>query len=172
MNTRTVDIGSVLVIVMIQILIAGGGELVKSEVIRDTLDNSDDDKDMRESCTLSPCPCQCVNTTLTCCGVRVATTYHLPEQCGRYTCPATHITLQNCHLLTAITRQVLVNLGWEVMQDWNLTLRNCSLDHLILGPDLLGLQVVDIRGNMVGSFRKPDIESIQSVYLSGGSLYI
>jgi len=174
MNKRTVDIASVVsLIIVLNIVIADDGVMVKSDILRDDVDIHDE-SDYDTVCASlatdpSPCPCQCINSSLICCNLEGP--YPLPpDLCGSYTCPATEITLINFHLhSTAINRQFILSLGWQHRDPWTLRLRNCSISDTQFGEGLDGLLVLDLRGNEVEAFKEPEIQMLESIYLSGNN---
>ena len=181
MRTLTVDCVSVFgLMIAYNTVIAGDGVRMENDVFRDTLDTFDDDtvdNVTEPACDIiatnpTPCPCQCLNDRLLCCNID--NPYPLPKgQCDSYNCSATEITLLNCQLhSTVINRQFILSLGWRQSRLRTLRLRNCSISDTTFGSGLEGLRVLDLRGNKVDAFREPEVEMLDSIYLSGGHYII
>ena len=143
----------------------------------DTYDDDIADSDNEAVCArivanLNSCPCQCLNSSLICCNLDSPSPLS-PGLCDSYSCPATEITLLNCHLhSTVINRQFIHSLGWRRSRLRTLRLRNCSIGDTSFGPGLEGLQVLDLRGNKVEAFKEPEIGTLGSIYLSGSFICV
>ena len=173
MRTLIIDCLSVFgLMIAYNTVIAVEGVRMENDVFRDTMDTYDDDiadSDNEAVCArvdanLNPCPCQCLNSSLIYCNLDSPSS----GLCDSYSFPATEIKLLNSHLHSiVINRQFILSLGWQQSSLWALRLRNCSISDTTFGTDLDGLRVLDLRGNNVEAFKEPEIEKLQSIYLSG-----
>jgi hypothetical protein len=110
MRTLTVDYLSACgLMIAYNTVIAGDGVKMENDVFRDTLDTFDDDvaeSDNEAVCTETAnnpklCLCQCLNSSLICCDLDSPSPL-LTGLCDSYRCPATEITLLNCHLHSTV----------------------------------------------------------------------
>ena len=176
MKRFTIDFLSVFgVMIAYNTVIADDGVMIENDVFRDTLDDDTAENETQtvcESVTTTPCPCQCQNDHLICCNLDHP--YPLPNgQCDSNNCSATQITLLNWPLhSTVINRQFILSLGLHQSRLRTLRLRNCSISDTTFGEDLEGLRVLDLRGNKVEAFNEPELEILDSIYLSGRCLVI
>ena len=98
------------------------------------------------------CPCTRRGPTLTCCGSTTACT--APPDCRRLTT----VVLHHCTALPPLCPGLA-----------RLALSNCSLPaSLKLGPELAGLQELDLRANTAtAALAEPNLPSLTALYLSG-----
>jgi len=115
-----------------------------------------------------PFPCQSTNTDKLICNLD-SSTLAPPGQCDSSACnSAAELTLLNCHPhLTVISKQFILSLCICQSSLRTIRLRNCSISDKTFGQGLEGLRVLDLRGNQVAAFREPELDTLESIYLSG-----
>ena len=135
--------------------------------IRNTQIPSDDKNASDSLCDYqetTACPCQMTNTTGLCCNLHQ---YSSTGCSSDTTCSATEIIVMSSSLESfIISEKFFMELGICAENLKILRMRNSTIKNVTFSG-LNSLETLDLRGNVVGAFREPDIFNIKSLYLSG-----